>query len=774
MSAVRLADGRMTVFVDQSLSSGLWSPLGTIMLAFIEAQVAGWQRAVCWFLLINVAQIGIFTTAYRYRQARANGSFGHREAQWLVAATFLVGLAWGSSVYFFWIPGQYVFYLTNLIVLVGVTGVCIVVLSPIRRALALFASATMLLPVLQLFFVDGYHRQVQTAVGLIAMMGFSIKYGRMAENQLTTALSEAIRNEMLAGELAKRTKALEIAKAELSETFAVTHIGNWVYHFETDSIRFSPESCQIFGVPEGTVGNRHFLINHTYGEDKPSVKTAWINAFDGGVFDHEHRIVVGSTIRWVREKGRIEFDAAGAPVRAIGITQDITSRKRADEEIKSLAFYDPLTLLPNRRLMLDRLRQALINSVRQDRSGALLLIDLDDFKLLNDTLGHDVGDRFLVEVGRRLQACVREGDTVARQGGDEFVVVLEGLRAGSEAATQAQAIALKINLAIGAPYLLPLSVEGVEDTQSYRCTSSIGIAIFDARTGTSEELMKRADTAMYHAKRNGRNTFQFFDSDMQQDVALRAKLSQELHEALHLDQFILHYQPQIDQSGQTIGAEALIRWRHPERGLIAPNAFIAEAEARGLIAPIGLWVLETACAQLAAWQTDAATSHLTLAVNVSARQFRQLHFVHQTQAIVARSNIDPRRLKLELTESLLLDDVEETINKMTALRSDGITFSLDDFGTGYSSLSYLKRLPFDQIKIDRAFVRDILEGSNDTVIATTIITLADQLGLSVIAEGVETIFQREFLINQGCRYFQGFLFSKPLSIDDFARYMLKC
>jgi EAL domain-containing protein (putative c-di-GMP-specific phosphodiesterase class I) len=312
--------------------------------------------------------------------------------------------------------------------------------------------------------------------------------------------------------------------------------------------------------------------------------------------------------------------------------------------------------------------------------------------------------------------------------------------------------------------------------QSYHCTSSLGIAVFDGQHGagpdlSGDELMKRADTAMYHAKRAGRNTFRIFDDTMQQDVATRARLSHDLHEANRLAQFVLHFQPQVDRDGHTTGAEALIRWRHPERGLVEPAGFIAEAEASGLIMPIGLWVLEAACAQLAAWRTDPATAHLTLSVNVSARQFRQPQFVAQTRAVLGASGIDPRRLKLELTESLLLDDVEDTIIRMAALQQTGVSFSLDDFGTGYSSLAYLKRLPIDQLKIDRAFVRDILDDPSDAAIATTILTLAGTLGLAVIAEGVETAAQRDFLLSQGCQYFQGFLFSEPLPLSAFEQYV---
>ncbi len=454
-----------------------------------------------------------------------------------------------------------------------------------------------------------------------------------------------------------------------------------------------------------------------------------------------------------------------------GSIQDITERKAAADKIEHLAFYDPLTDLPNRRLLLDRLQQALASSARHQRHGALMLLDMDDFKTLNDTLGHDVGDKFLVEVGRRIQGCVREGDTVARQGGDEFVIILEDLNVDSLAAIQVEAVAAKILNAVSQPYLLELTVtNGLRSTQSYHCTSSVGIALFRGNAISVDELIKRADTAMYQAKAGGHNLLRFFDPEMQAEVTARATLNNDLRDAVRDGQFFLCYQPQVDAGGRLTGAEALLRWRHPERGVVSPDEFISQAEITGLILPLGHWVLETACAQLVTWATLPGTDEFTLAVNVSARQFRHPDFVDQVLAIMESTGADPRKLKLELTESLLLDDVEETIAKMTLLKAQGISFSLDDFGTGYSSLSYLKRLPLDQLKIDKSFVRDVLADANDATIACTIVALAQSMGLAVIAEGVETVEQREFLARNGCLAYQGYLFSRPLPVLAFEEF----
>ena len=475
--------------------------------------------------------------------------------------------------------------------------------------------------------------------------------------------------------------------------------------------------------------------------------------------------------RWLWMLGRgmiVSRDAEGRPLRLVGTNADISERKAAADQIEYLAFYDSLTGLPNRRLMLDRLEQALSSSARHGRKGALMLLDMDDFKTLNDTLGHGVGDQFLIEVARRLHTSIGEGDTVARVGGDEFVLILEDLKDDTLVAMQAEDVAVKVLRAVSETYQLDLSTdEGRNGSHSYHCTSSLGITLFHGNAVSVEELMKRADTAMYQAKAAGRNAFRFFDPEMQAEVTARAMLDNDLREALRDGQFRLHYQPQVDDSGQWRGAEVLVRWQHPQRGMVPPFEFIPQAELSGLILPLGDWVLETACAQLMQWEISPELSHLTLAVNVSAGQFQQTDFVSRVLAIVARTGADPRKLKLELTESLLAENVEDIIAKMNALKAHGIGFSLDDFGTGYSSLSYLKRLPLDQLKIDQSFVRDVLIDHNDAVIARVIVALARSMGLNVIAEGVETEDQRKFLAANGCRFYQGYLFARPMPVDDF-------
>lgn len=453
-------------------------------------------------------------------------------------------------------------------------------------------------------------------------------------------------------------------------------------------------------------------------------------------------------------------NAAGKVTHYVGSFTDISERKTAEEEIRRLAFYDTLTHLPNRRLLHDRLEHAQSASARSSGHGAVMFIDLDNFKTLNDTQGHDVGDLLLIEVARRLSSCVRAGDTVSRLGGDEFVLIMENLsNGGRDAATLAEAIGEKILALISQPYML--------DKHEYHCTCSIGVSLFFNHIESADELLKRADVAMYQAKNSGRNAIRFFDPAMQQAVEARASLEADLRRAMAKQQLQIYYQVQVDSARHIIGAEALLCWQHPTRGLVPTMQFIQMAEETGMILPIGQWVLENACVQLKAWEANPLARKLRLAVNVSAHQFRQPTFVAQVRAALDKSGANPLHLKLELTESLMLDNVDDTVEKMEVLKALGIGFAMDDFGTGYSSLQYLKRLPLDQIKIDKSFVREITSDRGDMVMVLTMVDLGMNFELDVIAEGVETEAQLKLLQRCGCGSFQGYLFSKPVPLDQF-------
>jgi len=455
----------------------------------------------------------------------------------------------------------------------------------------------------------------------------------------------------------------------------------------------------------------------------------------------------------------------GTTTNYIGTHYDLSEQKRTEQQIDNLAYYDQLTGLPNRTLLLDRLKQAMTASDRNGSYGSLLFIDLDNFKALNDAQGHEIGDILLQQVAQRLTVSVQAEDTVARLGGDEFVVMVVGLSVDKKAAATKAEILVEVILGVlNQPYQLM-------DT-TYHSTPSIGINLFRDHQTEIETLIKQAEIAMYKSKDGGRNTVRFFDQEMETAVMERASLEKDLREAIRLRQFVLHYQPQV-AGGQLVGSEALVRWQHPHRGIVSPASFIPLAEETNLILPLGQWVLEAACEQLARWATRPEMSHLTVAVNVSALQFHDPGFVDQVLAVLNKTGANPYRLKLELTESLLVTKVDDIIEKMYVLKSKGVGFSLDDFGTGYSSLSYLKRLPLDQLKIDQSFVRDILIDPNDAAIAKTIIALAHSLGFAVIAEGVETADQRDFLAHSGCHAYQGYYFSRPLPVESFDAYAIR-
>ncbi|MFZ6773236.1 EAL domain-containing protein [Undibacterium sp. SXout7W] len=691
--------------------------------------------------------------------------------------------------------------------------------------------------------------------------------------QLLLAIREQKKGLHIA--IAQRTAELEASEADLNRAQTISKTGSWISTPDYQHIRFSKEARRIWHLPPEQKVSCKLILERIHPEDKAAVKLAWKNVSAESGCALEHRIIINDQIRWIHSQIEFDKDENGQVKHHLGIVQDITDRKQAEDDLRiaaiafegqegmvitdaqrkilrvnhaftritgyrreeaigkttsllksglhgdsyyiemasqletsgywqgeiwnrrkngevypewltitavksadghtvnyvgtmlditqrkateakleHLAYHDPLTGLPNRRLLLDRLQHALIANTRSKRYGAILFLDLDNFKTINDTSGHGKGDLLLQHVAKRLVNSVRKGDTLARLGGDEFVLILEDLSDNiRDAAIEAKFITTNILADLKHPYEL--------DHLEYHSSASIGIALYGQHNESAEELLKQVEVAMYEAKSEGGNSLCFFDPDMLNIVSARAAMESDMRIGIAQEQFVLYYQPQINHQGKLIGAEALIRWVHPQKNLISPAEFIPLAEESGLILPLGAWVLRSACQKLREWGQSAHTAELTLAVNVSARQFRQVDFVEQVLSVIREVGIDARCLKLELTESLLVENIEETIAKMNLLKSYGVGFSLDDFGTGYSSLSYLKRLPLDQLKIDQSFVRDILIDTNDEVITKTIIGLGQSLGLTVIAEGVETDEQRTILQAQGCQAFQGYLFGKP-------------
>lgn len=553
-------------------------------------------------------------------------------------------------------------------------------------------------------------------------------------------------------------RTLEALRQSESRWRSLSHLSSdwyWEQDAQFRFVRLDGNPKKAAGVPdEMHYGKTRWELPRTLGtEEQWREHRRQLEAHEVFLDFEVLRLAEDGKPLWVSVSGEPIFDDQGHFTGYRGLARDITERKLAEARIQHLAFYDELTGLPNRRLLIEQLERAVQRSARDGRHAALLFLDLDNFKSINDTLGHEWGDRLLVQVGERISASVRSSDIVARLGGDEFVVVLPGLEPAT-AGPQAQAVAQKVLAALNQPYLIQHS--------EVHSTPSIGIVLFQDGQLAAQDLLQRADLAMYQAKARGRNTLCFFDPAMQAEASARLALEGEMRQGLQRGEFVLHYQPVVNEAGDLLGTEALVRWHHPLRGLVHPADFIPLAEMTGLILPLRRQVLTQAGQQLAQWAGAPRTAAWRVAVNVSAQEFRQPDFVQEVLSVLRECGADPARLTLELTESLLLHDVEDSIAKMQALRAHGVSFSLDDFGTGYSSLSYLKRLPIDQLKIDQSFVHDVLADPNDATIACTIITLAHSLGLDVVAEGVENEGQRAFLLRNGCRHFQGYLFGRPV------------
>lgn len=599
-----------------------------------------------------------------------------------------------------------------------------------------------------------------TAGMLLARTNRRLQRSRLESNRLERELQQA--NTSLEDKVAVRTRELQESEARFRRMFE-GHASPMLL-IEPDSgniVNANHAAAEFYGYSVEQMQAMNIRQINAQAEQEIAEERLQAQLNNRNYLIFPHRLASGEIC---------SVEVHSSPVNVAGrellfsIIHDITERRQLEAQMHDMAFYDPLTKLPNRRLLVNRLHKLMSGATRNHRHAALMFLDLDHFKILNDLRGHDIGDQMLVEVAKRILSCLRADDSAARFGGDEFVVLIENLDEElNEAAMQSDIVAEKIRHALSLPYLLK---QGNEDITHFG-SSSIGVTVFSSQMESMEQLLKWTDMAMYHAKDAGRNVIRFFDPDMQTTIETRAALEADLRTALAQQQFRLAYQVQVNDACKPQGAEVLLRWQHPSRGLVSPLQFISLAEDTGLIVPIGEWVLDTVCAQIRAWEDDDLLGKLIVAVNVSARQFRQADFVERIQTIVQKHGIQPKLLKLELTESLVLDHIEESIGKMNALKDFGVNFSMDDFGTGYSSLSYLKRLPLRQIKIDQSFVRDITTDATDLVMVKTIVDLGLNFEMNVIAEGVETKEQLQLLEQCGCTSFQGYFFSEPIPLEAF-------
>ena len=575
----------------------------------------------------------------------------------------------------------------------------------------------------------------------------------------------------------KAFRDLRMSESKLTQAQHIARLGNWEWDIVDNKLYWSDEIYSIFGLKSQAFGETYeAFLRLVYPEDLADVENAIDKALhENKPYSIDHRIILpNGTERTVHEQAQVFFDEIGKPVRMHGIVQDITEHKNAEEKIRFLAYYDVLTGLPNRRLFKEYSNQAIRMAQRDGTKVAILFLDLDHFKRINDTLGHNAGDKLLQKVSENMMVVLRTSDIVTRAdsesqpetslsrlGGDEFTILLSGLTKMEHASVVAKRIIKCLDL--------PVNVAG----QELYVTGSIGIAVYPDDGEDIDTLLKNADTAMYHAKNAGRNNFQFYAKYMNERTLSRLNMEANLKKALEKNEFILYYQPQVEAATSTIvGVEALIRWEHPEMGLVSPVEFIPIAEETGLIVPIGEWVLRTACAQMVAWH-KAGFNKLCVGVNLSSLQFRQGNIVKTIKNILAATGLDPQYLELELTESIIMQDVEEIIATLWKLKEMGLKLSIDDFGTGYSSMSYLKRFPLDTLKIDQSFIKDIMTDPNDAAITKATIGLAKGLELTTIAEGIETQEQLTFLHKQGCDQIQGYFISRPVPAEKIEQLFAK-
>ena len=741
------------LIIANSTKSMLISCLIASLLVYLQADTSNIQSVSTWAAILSSVHLIKKLVATIYSEKNdIQRSTSKQLIQFRILAS-ICGAAWGASSFFFFHPSDYLHQAFLAMSLAGICGGAIVVNALDRYTSLSFVGGLMLF-FLPPFFMSADIFSISIALMFVTFVLYITLAGLNLANTLHDNIAlrmHSIKSKEAINALAQRQK-LHFDNTPLA-------VIEWDNHFKVTS--WNASATKMFGyTPEEALGKHiNFIIppsQHTLN----SASTYQVLSVAGGHHVRNQNIRKDGKIIYCEWFNTTLKDAANNVVGIASLVQDETAYKKAQDEIERLAYYDTLTNLPNRRLLVDRLNQSLKVSKRTKSCVGVMFMDLDNFKTLNDTKGHAIGDLLLQKVAKRLQLSVRAHDTVARIGGDEFVIILDDLGKEIEAAKYAiKLVGDKLLKEINRPFAL-------QDYEHY-CTPSIGIYTYAAEGIGADEVLKRADAAMYQIKQSGRNNINFYDDSMQPVLDLLSNLKNDLNFALAHSQLEIHYQTQVGTNEKAIGAEALLRWNHPELGSIPPSKFIPLAEDTGLIIPIGTWVLQQACFQLQKWSDSPKTSKLRLSVNVSALQFAQSDFVNQVENALKMSGCNPKQLMLELTESLVLRNINEVVDKMNALKNIGVLLSLDDFGMGYSSLSVLKQLPLDELKIDQSFVADAIEGSDSALIIQTIISMGGNLGLDVIAEGVANQAQESLLKKAGCKMYQGYLFGKPSNIGTF-------
>jgi diguanylate cyclase (GGDEF)-like protein/PAS domain S-box-containing protein len=726
------------------------------LLVFVQSDVIPLSISLAWITFFLIAYTLRKLLVWVYLRTPAHSYHPVFWLNWFRALSGLCGIAWGLSGIFLFYPHDTAHQAFLTLALAGVCGGAVMAYATDKPTAFAFAGGLVFLG-LPRFFWDGNHFSMLMAVNLLLF----ILYVTIASFKLANRLRENIVLRITAHETQEAINAMA-QRQKLHIDHTPLAVIEWDVSFRVTSWNAAAE--HIFGYPPAEAIGQHmsFIVPVEGRQMAQDIMNKLAHEAGGKHWQHDNVRRDGRVIHCEWFNTAIKNDQ-GRIIGFASLIQDETAYKKAQDEVERLAYFDALTNLPNRRLLMERLSQALNNNRSSQRVGGLMFIDLDNFKTLNDSRGHAFGDLLLKEVAARLLRAVRNHDTVARIGGDEFVLLLEDIGRDEEAAIQAASqIAEKILGDISLPFDL--------GNYKHQCSASIGICVFQRPGMHVEEVLKRADAAMYETKRSGRNNYRFFDESMLPVIDSRASLKNDLRFALSLGQFELYYQPQVDGLLETTGAEVLLRWHHPDRGMVSPAEFIPLAEESGMIIPIGNWVLQQACMQLGKWSHHAKTSQLRLSVNVSAMQFGQADFVEQVRHALLESGCNEKLLVLELTESLVIQNIDDIVSKMHALKDIGVSLAMDDFGLGYSSLSLLRRLPLDSLKIDQSFVREIQDKAprNDSaVIVQTIVAMSKNLGLDVIAEGIEEPYQQAFLEQVGCHAFQGYLYGRPTELSVF-------